>query len=208
MISLSIIAIIIGFVLAIMVHESAHAYVADYLGDPTARLAGRISLNPLHHIDPIGSILVPGLLLLSQTGIIFGWAKPVPINPYNFKNPTRDRLLVALAGPISNFVLGAFFAVLARFLPSGSNFPMLCLYIAQVNFMLMMFNLIPIPPLDGSAILPIIFKNSAAFLYNIEKQGFVYLIGLLLLDSFTNGAIFNLIVLVPVSLFIKIFSGG
>jgi len=208
MISLSIIAIIIGFALAIMVHESSHAYVADYLGDSTARLEGRISLNPLRHIDPIGSILVPGLLLLSQTGIIFGWAKPVPINPFNLKNPSRDRFLIALAGPISNFVLGAFFAVVARFLPSESNFPMLFLYIAQVNFMLMMFNLIPIPPLDGSAVLPLLFKNNAKLLYNMEKQGFVYLVGLLLLDSLTNGSIMNFIVRIPVESFIRLFSGS
>jgi len=208
MISLSVIAIIIGFALAIMVHESSHAYVADYLGDPTARMEGRISLNPLRHIDPIGSILIPGLLLLSGTGIMFGWAKPVPINPFNLRNPSRDRFLVALAGPISNFVLGAIFAVLARFMPTSSNFPMLFLYIAQVNFMLMMFNLIPIPPLDGSAVLPLIFKNNAALLYNMEKQGFVYLVGLLILDSVTNGMIMNLIVRVPVEAFIKVFFGG
>jgi Zn-dependent protease len=208
MISLTVVAIVIGFALAIMVHESAHAYVADYLGDPTARLEGRISLNPLRHIDPIGSILVPGFLLLSQTGIIFGWAKPVPVNPFNFRNPTRDRLLVALAGPISNFLLGTFFAVTSRFLPTGSNFPMLFLYIAQVNFMLMMFNLIPIPPLDGSAVLPVLFKNSATLLYNMEKHGFIYLVGLLLLDSVTNGAILNFVVRVPVELFIRVFSGA
>jgi len=208
MISLTIIAIVIGFALAIMVHESAHAYVADYLGDPTAKMAGRISLNPMRHIDPIGSILVPGLLMLSQAGIIFGWAKPVPINLYNFKNPTRDRLLVALAGPVSNFVLGAFFALLARFFPSGSNFPMLFLYISQVSFMLMMFNLIPIPPLDGSAVLPILFKNNAVLLYNMEKQGFIYLVGLLVIDSFTNGAIMNFVVRIPVEVFLRIFSGG
>lgn len=204
---LGIIAMIVGFIIAIVVHESAHAYVANYLGDPTARIEGRISLNPIRHIDPVGSILVPGFLLLTGTGMIFGWAKPVPVNPYNFKNPKRDGLLVALAGPLSNFLLACIFSLGYRFLPEGTNLPTLFLAIIMINLVLMMFNLIPIPPLDGSAILPFIFKNNAGLLYRIESQGFFILFGFLLLDMVSNGLILNLIVRMPVNFLLRILVG-
>jgi len=162
---LSIIALAIAFIIGIVVHESSHAYAADKLGDPTARVEGRVSLNPINHIDPIGTILLPAFLILTGTGFVFGWAKPVPVNPFNFRNPSRDRLLVALAGPLSNFVIAGIFALIARFLPIGNNnLPMLLLSIITVNLSLMMFNLIPLPPLDGSAIWPVIFPNNASFL--------------------------------------------
>lgn len=208
MFSLTLLATIIGFILAIMIHESAHAYVADQLGDPTARYEGRISLNPLRHIDMIGSIIVPGLLLLTGTGFVFGWAKPVPINPYNFRKPIRDRLLVALAGPVSNFLTACVFALVYRLLPGGTNLPTLFISIITINLVLMMFNLIPIPPLDGSAILPYVFKNNAGLLYSMERQGFMYLLGLLIIDSLTGGLILGVIVRLPVEFFLRIFLGG
>jgi len=205
---LSIIALAIAFIIGIVVHESSHAYAADKLGDPTARVEGRVSLNPINHIDPIGTILLPAFLILTGTGFVFGWAKPVPVNPFNFRNPSRDRLLVALAGPLSNFVIAGIFALIARFLPIGNNnLPMLLLSIITVNLSLMMFNLIPLPPLDGSAIWPVIFPNNASFLYNIERQGFVYLLGFLILDSVTNGAILGLLVRTPVEFFLRLFLG-
>jgi Zn-dependent protease len=207
MISLTIIATIIGFVIAIVIHESAHGYVADLLGDSTARIAGRITLNPIKHIDPVGSILIPGLLLLTGTGFVFGWAKPVPVNPYNFRKPQRDRLLVALAGPVSNFLTACVFAAVYRFLPGGTNLPTLLIAIITINLVLMMFNLIPIPPLDGSAILPYVFKNNAGLLYSMERQGFMYLLGLLIIDNFTGGLILGVIVRLPVQFFLRIFLG-
>jgi len=198
MISLSLIASIIGFVIAIVVHESAHAIAADRLGDPTAKYAGRVTLNPLRHIDPIGTVLVPMLLILSNTGFVFGWAKPVPVNPYNFRNPLKDKLLVALAGPVANFFTALIFSVFLKYVPTGSNIPMLLTSIITINLVLMMFNLIPIPPLDGSAILPFIFRGNASFLYWVENQSFTIIIIFLLLDSITGGAILNLIVRQPV----------
>lgn len=207
MFTLTILATIIGFIVAIVIHESAHAYVADQLGDPTARIEGRISLNPIKHIDPVGTILIPGLLLLTGTGFVFGWAKPVPINPYNFKKPIRDRLLVALAGPVSNFLIACIFALIYRLAPGGTNLPTLYIAIITINLVLMMFNLIPIPPLDGSAILPYVFKNNAGLLYSMERQGYMYLLGLLVIDSLTNGMILGVIVHLPVQFFLRIFIG-
>ena len=211
MISLTIVATIIGFIIAIVVHESAHAYVADQLGDPTAKHEGRISLNPINHIDLIGSIIVPGFLILSSrlTGIpfVFGWAKPVPINPHNFRNPKRDQLLVALAGPISNFIVASIFAIGYRLAGNNAGLEVLFSAIITVNLWLMMFNLIPIPPLDGSAILPYVFKNNAALLYSIERQGYMYLLGLLIIDSLTNGMILGVLMRLPVQFFLRIFIG-
>lgn len=207
MFTLTILATVIGFIIAIVIHESAHAYMADQLGDPTARIEGRISLNPIKHVDLIGSILVPGLLLLTGTGFVFGWAKPVPINPYNFKKPLRDRLLVALAGPVSNLLTACVFAVAYRL--SGGNVGLLTLFsaVVAINLVLMMFNLIPIPPLDGSAILPYIFKNNAGLLYGMERQGYMYLLGLLIIDSLTNGMILGVIVHLPVQFFLRVLLG-
>lgn len=207
MISLTLLATIFGFIIAIVIHESAHAFAADRLGDPTARIEGRISLNPIKHIDPVGTLLIPGLLLLSGTGFVFGWAKPVPVNPYNFRNPSRDRLLVALAGPASNLLLAVLFAFIYRMLSPGTNLPMLVASIVLINLILMMFNLIPIPPLDGSAILPLVFKNNAPLLYKLERQGFIYLLGLLIVDNLTGGAILGLLVRTPVEFLFRTLIG-
>lgn len=131
----------------ITIHEFAHALVADRMGDPTPRLAGRLTLNPISHIDPIGFMM----LILVR----FGWAKPVPINPYNFRNPRQGSLLVSLAGPLSNFLLAWVIAVLYRLLPIFYSEPTAYLieYTIWINLALAVFNLIPIPPLDGSHIL-------------------------------------------------------
>lgn len=133
---------ILGLIVALTVHEFAHALVADKLGDPTPRSQGRLSLNPLRHLDPIGTLM---LFLVS-----FGWGKPVQIDPYNFKNPRRDELLVALAGPVSNLILASFFALLHHLL--GLNQIVFYVLIAY-NLTLALFNLLPIYPLDGSKIL-------------------------------------------------------
>ncbi len=143
-----------------MVHELSHGYMADYLGDPTARLAGRLTLNPLSHIDIWGSILVP--IITSFFGFTLGWAKPVPYNPYNLKNKRSGELLIAAAGPVSNLVIAGVFGTIVRFMmlhygalsnSFAGSFVMISSYIVVINIVLAIFNLIPVPPLDGSKIL-------------------------------------------------------
>ena len=146
-------------ILSIIIHEVSHGYMADYLGDPTARLQGRLTLNPLKHIDPVGSILVP--LLTSLAGFTFGWAKPVPYNPYNLKNKRQGEFLIAAAGPLSNLAIALIFGTIIRFVVPvalagnsfAANFVGIASYIVLINIVLAIFNLIPIPPLDGSKLL-------------------------------------------------------
>jgi len=144
----SVFAIII-LVFSVIVHEVAHGFSANALGDPTARMAGRLTLNPIPHIDMIGSILIPVFLIFTHSSILFGWAKPVPYNPYNLKHQRWGETLVALAGPLSNILLALIFALVARVaLPIG--LPASAVVFAQLivitNLFLGLFNLIPIPP--------------------------------------------------------------
>ena len=144
------------FVLSIIVHECAHGLVALWNGDPTARDRGRLTLNPVPHIDPVGSVILPGLLLLTRAPFLFGWAKPVPVDGSRLRHPPNDQLKVALAGPASNVLLALMFAGLARVSPEGGFWSPLRLmgYAGVVwNCALGLFNLIPIPPLDGSWLL-------------------------------------------------------
>ncbi|KAF0133833.1 MAG: peptidase M50 [Candidatus Saganbacteria bacterium] len=164
--------ILIAVVLfSISMHEYAHAKVADVLGDPTPRLAGRLTLNPLAHLDPIGFLM---LVLIK-----IGWAKPVPINPYNFKNPSQGMMLVGLGGPVSNFILAWILAIIFKTVPINNYLWATVLQSAIfINLALMVFNLLPIPPLDGSRIytqyLPVEWQ------YNLEKYGFFILIGIIM----------------------------
>ena len=150
------IAIIIALIISIIIHEMAHGYAANWLGDPTAKLAGRLSPNPLVHIDPVGSILIPAVLFLSSAGFLFGWAKPVPYNPYNLKNQKWGEALVAAAGPLVNILLAVIFSLLIRSagtLGLSPSFVDLASFIVYINILLAFFNMIPIPPLDGSKML-------------------------------------------------------
>ncbi|MCD6233366.1 site-2 protease family protein [bacterium] len=153
------ILVIIIFLYSIILHEISHGAMANHLGDPTAKLAGRLTLNPLKHLDPIGSVLLPFLLLVMGSKIVFGWAKPVPINPLNLRDKKYGSAKVAAAGPLANIIMAVTFGLIARFflvLPYTSFLFRLGIifgYICGINLLLAIFNLVPIPPLDGSHIL-------------------------------------------------------
>ncbi|OGM22235.1 hypothetical protein A2863_01345 [Candidatus Woesebacteria bacterium RIFCSPHIGHO2_01_FULL_38_9b] len=148
---MSIIAWILAFVIAITIHEASHAFASDRLGDPTARLMGRLSLNPLVHYDPIGTTLLLVLVFLRALGfpvIPFGWAKPVQFDPFNLKNPRRDSALISLAGPASNLLLATILSLILRLYGGATLF----IPIITLNVLLAIFNLVPIHPLDGGKI--------------------------------------------------------
>ena len=182
---------IIPLLLCMIIHEFAHGYVAMRLGDRTALEEGRLTLNPIPHIDPIGSILLPLLLLVTNAGFLFGWAKPVPVNFSRLNNPKRDMGLVAVAGPFSNLLLAIFFVIVWRIcselIPSGQ----FLLWIREniqngisLSLVIGIFNLLPILPLDGGRILVSILPLKYAIRYQeTEKYGFFILIGVILLSQ-------------------------
>jgi Zn-dependent protease len=176
---------IFGFlvlIFSIVIHEFSHGWVADQLGDPTARYAGRLTLNPIPHIDPVGSILLPLILLLSGTGFIVGWAKPVPYNPYNLKDQKKGPALVALAGPAANLLIATIFGVIIRILAAQNvaayaNIIDFFAIIVIYNILLAVFNLVPLPPLDGSKILAYFLPSSwHGIMDTLEKNYFIFLI--------------------------------
>jgi len=178
---------ILPILLAITVHEVAHGWVADRLGDRTARLAGRLTLNPIKHIDPIGTLILP-LAMYALTGFVFGWAKPVPVDPRNLTSPRRDMAFVAVAGPASNLIMAFGWAVLMALgvhgMGQGSWYGEPLALMAQigvfVNLLLMVFNLLPIPPLDGGRVLvSAVPPRIAAQIERIEPFGFIILLVLL-----------------------------
>jgi Zn-dependent protease len=171
----ALMAIVLLF--SVIVHEVAHGYVALLNGDPTAKMLGRITLNPAPHIDPVGTIILPLLLLITHAGILFGWAKPVPVNPLNYRNYRWGEFAVSAAGPISNLVLAVLFSVVVR---SGLNNPglmQMAYFGVSINIFLALFNLIPIPPLDGSHILALFLPQDLARLYAyLQPVGFILIL--------------------------------
>lgn len=195
-------------IFAFTVHEVAHGWVAKKYGDNTAFAEGRLTLNPIHHIDIVGTIILPGILLLLKTGFIFGWAKPVPVNGRYFKNPRRDMAMVAAAGPISNLLMALGWALCARlgFLldTETATLPLVASGLAgiQINLIFAVLNLIPIPPLDGSRIITAMLSHNMAYKYNqLEPYGFYILIGLMYLG------ILGLVMGLPMALLGYLFYG-
>jgi len=167
---------IIVLIVSVMAHEVAHGATAFYFGDPTAKNQGRLTLNPLKHIDPLGSVIIPLILILTKAGFIFGWARPVPYNPYNLKNRKLGEFCVSIAGVLTNFLIAIVFAFILRLalvwdLP-GSTINLIA-YIVLLNITLGVFNLLPIPPLDGSKILfSIVPYRYEHKLIAFERHGF------------------------------------
>ncbi|MCA9365511.1 site-2 protease family protein [Candidatus Kaiserbacteria bacterium] len=172
------IILIIALVFSVVLHEMAHGYAANWLGDPTARLAGRLSANPVVHIDPLMSVILPAFLILSGSPILFGAAKPVPYNPYNLSNQKWGEAIVAVAGPVMNLAIAFIFAMLINFhmmLGLSAMFVQVAFSIVMLNIFLALFNLIPIPPLDGSKILPRLLPYNLSMKYenlrvNMERN--------------------------------------
>ena len=191
-----LLALAIPFLIVLMsltVHEVAHAWTADRLGDPTARMAGRISLNPIVHIDLIGTVVLPLVAVFSGLPIL-GWAKPVPVNISQLRNPRRDFMLVAAAGPASNIVIAALFALAFRSVVSGmvvdSPAVQFVFQTVQINVLLAVFNMIPVPPLDGGNVLAGLLPDRAADIFvQMRPYGFLILYGMMF-----TGILDNLIV--------------
>jgi Zn-dependent proteases len=171
----------LGLIVLLTFHEFGHAWTASKCGDDTARLQGRCSLNPIVHIDPIGTVLLPLLMIFLSPGIsrfMIGWAKPVPVNPYNLRNPRVDDILVSMAGPAMNLVLAVALVALARIGLIGhwEQFTGLCVQMAALSLLLCFFNLIPIPPLDGSHVLRNLTGMSYETYYQFARFGFIAVI--------------------------------
>ncbi|MEA3475276.1 MAG: site-2 protease family protein [Candidatus Cloacimonadota bacterium] len=191
---------------ALTVHEFSHGYVAYRLGDDTAKRAGRLTLNPLKHLDPIGTIM---LFIVH-----IGWAKPVPINPYNFKNIKRDTAYVALAGPAANFISAIIFSLIFNFFNAHTSassqniFIVIIFYTIFINIALGLFNLIPFPPLDGSKILGAFLSDEAYFRYQrFERKGAFILIGIVLVSNLMGLNIIGGVIMPPINFFIKLLTG-
>jgi Zn-dependent protease len=205
---------------AIVIHEVAHGWMALRFGDPTARDAGRLTLNPIHHIDPIGTIIVPLLLYLSNTGFLFGWAKPVPVNPYYLRDPKRDMMWVSLAGPGANMLTAFGCGLLLRFMKLGlgdfglglSVFSILIsilLYGMIINLVLACFNMIPIPPLDGSKVLMrFLPPQYEIYMLQLQGMGMFLLIGIIMIGNVIGVPILGMIIHPFVSFFSFLFAGN
>jgi len=188
---------------ALTIHEFSHGYAAYKLGDDTAKRAGRLTLNPLKHLDPIGTIM----LFIAK----IGWAKPVPINPYNFKNFKRDTAIVSFAGPLANFISAIAFSILFNlfYSPTSQNiFLIIIFYTIFINIALGLFNLIPIPPLDGSKIFGALLPDRLYFKYQqFERKGMFLFIAIILISNFAGLNIVGSVILPPIRFFVRLLTG-
>ncbi len=183
--TLELVLSIAFLILSLGIHEAAHAWVAYLCGDPTARDEGRLTLNPMAHIDPIMTIAVP-LFLYLTSGFIFGGARPVPVNTYRLRHPLRDMMFVALAGPISNFLLAILFSVAWKLMiytaamPTTSLAPTVMLMAVRFNIILAIFNMLPVPPLDGSRVMAYLLPSNLRETYvTLERYGMLLIVALL-----------------------------
>lgn len=189
---------VVVLIMSVVVHEVAHGYTAYLLGDNTARNSGRLTLNPLKHLDPFGSVVLPLLLVLMNAGFVIGWAKPVPYNPANLRDEKKGTFLVSIAGVLANLMLAVVFGLLIRFAPmfldiaSLSSFYKITSIIVLLNLVLVLFNLVPIPPLDGSKILFSFLPTKYRYIENfLEKWGmFALLFFIIFLWSYVSPLIF------------------
>jgi Zn-dependent protease len=157
---------IIVLIFSAIIHEYMHGFVAHRLGDDTAKNAGRLTINPLAHLDWLGSVFLPLIMIISNAGFVIGWAKPVPYNPYNLRDQKYGEAKVALAGPLSNLAVALFFGLLLRFTPFISlTFSGLIGIVIYINLLLMVFNLLPVPPLDGSKVVAVFLSPEAKMKY-------------------------------------------
>lgn len=194
--------VIVVLFYSIIIHEVCHAFAAFALGDDSAKRAGRLSFNPLKHIDLFGTIILP-LILYFSLGFVYGYAKPVPFNPYNFDNFKRDSGLTALAGPASNILIAILLALLYHF--SGYFLQQVLALIIFLNLALAFFNLIPIPPLDGSKVLGIFLTDEAYFKWTAqERQGMLWLFGLIIISNFLKLNIIGKLVFPPVAFVMRL----
>jgi Zn-dependent protease len=183
---------LVALAFSVSFHEFCHAWAANRLGDPTARFAGRLTMNPMAHVDPVGTLIAPGVMyLLTQGGAMFGWAKPVPVDSHNLKEPRWDGLKVALLGPFSNVFLGlvtaVVFGVLAAFGLTENAMGELLRQLLKVNCLLAVFNLLPVPPLDGSWILDCILPRRAYNAYQrIKPYGMLFLVAIILVPGLSG----------------------
>ncbi|MCU0679607.1 MAG: site-2 protease family protein [Planctomycetes bacterium] len=183
---------IIVLVFSAIIHEYMHGWMADRLGDPTAKNLGRLTLNPIPHIDLFGSILLPALLVITNAGFVFGWAKPVPYNPYNLRDQKYGGAKVAAAGPLGNFITALFFGLILRFFPLASQLEVFLQLIVFINLLLMVFNLVPIPPLDGSKILAAFLPHEWQVRFAaMERYGMFVVLLFIMLGFFTIIPVIN-----------------
>ena len=200
---------LLAFAVAISVHEAAHAWMADRLGDPTARLNGRMTLNPIAHVDFYGTVLIPFFLMFIGSPFIFGWAKPVPIDPFNLKDPKKDSAVISFAGPLANILLAVLLSLILRILLSPFSpavyFSQLISVLIKFNIVIAVFNLIPVHPLDGGKILVGLLSDETGRKVDLilNQYGTILLL-MLIFPLFGGASIISLIISPIINLFLSI----